>query len=58
MVTNTYGEFSNSIFIQIKYLVREKGMLFDDAITEIESKLHGKLPEHIKSLAREESYRW
>ncbi len=46
------------VFSQVKTLVTIKGMEVNDAIQEIEGCLHTKLPENIKSLIKEESYRW
>ena len=45
------------VFSQIKVLVKDKGMTLEDAILEIESKLCGKLPEHIIAQITEEAER-
>jgi len=38
----------------IKFLIRTKGMTFKDAVQEVETNLHGKLPEDIIVKTKEE----
>jgi len=45
------------VFKQVKVLVKDKGMTLEDAISEIESKLCGKLPENIIAQITEEAER-
>ena len=45
------------VFKQVKVLVKDKGMTLSDAISEIESKLCGKLPKEIIAQIKEEAER-
>ena len=45
------------VFKQVKVLVKDKGMTLEDAISEIESKLCGKLPKEIIAQIKEEAER-
>ncbi len=50
----TYAQRAYDVFTQIKVLVKDKGMSLEDAVDEIEKKLHTKLPDQIIDKAREE----
>lgn len=47
------GARQETVFETVRMLV-EKGLTVEDAIMEVESILHGKLPEHIKDMIRRE----